>query len=498
MSRSEKRYFKIFAGKSATDQNYLKVFAAFEKIDSYNEKELIQSLANDSLARQFPVLKNYLYKLILKSLRNFKADKSIDFQIKELLMNAQLLMDRDLLAQSKKQLEKAHRLVKSQERFEYMSEIGNLRTTLVLKMAQERLDGVSEQLNEIATETNRIGNLMLEVEAYRLISLQLLVLNRKEAYIRSDEIRKVYQEYDQSEILSSPPPKESVRAGLYFHQSKAITNVAFSDYEAALHHFDSLIQLMENNPWTIKYSPENYLHSLQNRISLSLETSSPEKTLDLLQQLRQVAESNSKILIPKRKQLPILLFGFQTELELLMQESRLDEAAVLVDLIRTTLDSANLTININEGYTIIQLYQCLVYYYLATNQLRDGLHFANLIINTPEISTDYQIFLDTQLLKIILTFELKEIEVFESALQNLYRFLLGHKKLHRFEKAIFEYLRKRMKLTPGTALRPYIQELYDALKVIKDDPNDSLGLRPFDVLIWLEKVIASNPGVNLV
>lgn len=496
LSRSEKRYFKIFAGRSATDQNYLKVFAAIDKLDHYNEKALIQSLNSESLSRQFPVLKNYLYKLILKSLRNFKSDKSIDFQIKELLMNSQLLMDRGLHVQSRKQLEKASKLAKEQERYEYMAEIGAQETTLILKVKQDRLDGVTEKLTSIFEETNHYGNLLMMVESYRLISLKLLVLNRRATYIRSDQMRELYQELEKEPLLKGPPPTDSVRGAMFYHQSKAITNLATLNFEGTYHHLDTLIQVMEQNPWTIRYSPENYLYSLQNKISIAGHFLPTADIVVMLQDVRQFSERFPKITLPKHIREAMLLFGYRMELELLMREGELAQATTLVAQIRETLKTTKFKINLNDGYAIFSLYQCLVHYYLATNQLREGLHFANLIINTPEISADYQIFVDSQLLRIIILFDLKETELFESAMQNLYRFLKGHQRMHAFEKVTFDYLRKRMRLAPGTPLRPYLQELLNALIEIRDSPTERLGLRPFDVIAWLERVIQGNPERN--
>ncbi len=495
LSRSEKRYFKIYAGKSSSEQNYLKVFGAIDKMDQYDEKILIQSLGSSSLARQLPVLKNYLYKLILKSLRNYGADKSIDFQIKEMIMNSQLLMERGLNEQSHKQLEKASKLAREQERYEYMAEIGALETALTLKVSH-RLDGVTEKLESIFAATHHYGNLLLMVESYRLISLKLLILNRRATYIRSDEMRDSYHELEKDSLLKGPPPEDSVRGAMFYHQSKAITNLASLNFEATYHHLESVIELMEQNPWTIHYSPENYLYSLQNKISIAGQFLSSDKIVGMLKEMRQFSERFPKISLPDHIQRTMLLFGYRMELEILMKESRLSEAASLVSEIKHTLATSKIKVNLNDGYTVIPLYQCLVHYYLATGQLREGLHFANLIINTPELSTDYQIFLDSQLLRIILLFDLKETELFESAMQNFYRFLKGQQRIHAFEKAIFEYLRKRMRLSPGTPLKPYIEELRNAMIEIRDSPNEQLGLRPFDLIGWLDKVIQENPERN--
>ena len=253
---------------------------------------------------------------------------------------------------------------------------------------------------------------------------------------------------------------------------------------------------MEAHPWAIKHSPENYLNSLQNRISLSVNIHAPSRTQELLAEMREFQERNPKLKLPPRLEKALKLFGYRMELEILMKQGQLEAAAVLVTQIRAFLAENDFRINLNEGYSVLILYQCLVHYYLATNQMAEGLKFANLIINTPEISNDYQISVDTQLLRIILLFELKETELFESALQNLYRFLKGQQRLHAFEKAVFDYLKKRNKLPPGTHLRPYLEELHTNLIAVRDDPNERLGLRPFDAIAWVHKVMTLNPAVN--
>ena len=352
MSRSEKRYFKVFAGKSADDQNYLKVFAAIEKMKEYDERALIKGLQSESLGRQLPVIKNYLYKLILKSLRNFKAEKSVDFQIKERLMNARLLIDRDLVGQAGKQLDKAAKLAVEQERFEYMSEIGVLRTNLLLHQGHDRLDGAMEELDKIFSDTQRYLDLLLTIETYRLYSLKLLILNRHVPYIRSDENRRSYERLGRDPLLQAPPPADSVRATLFYHQSKALISISLVDFEASFHHLDALVKTMEAHPWAIKHSPENYLNSLQNRISISVNIHEPSRTQELLAEMGEFQERNPKLKLPPRLVKALKLFGYRMELEILMKQGHLEQAALLVTQIRAFLSLNDFRINLNEEESI--------------------------------------------------------------------------------------------------------------------------------------------------
>src|SRR5688572_15097042 len=95
LSKTEKRYFRIFAGMSGRDVNYLQLFDVIERQEQYDEEAVRAKFKGEKFVNQLHVAKIYLTELIMKALRNYHAGSSIEFTILDLLKDAELLFNRE-------------------------------------------------------------------------------------------------------------------------------------------------------------------------------------------------------------------------------------------------------------------------------------------------------------------------------------------------------------------------------------------------------------------
>lgn len=493
MSRSEKRYFKLYANRSGleNDHNYLILFQAIDKMHVYNEAQLIKGLNSPKLKRQLPVLKNYLYNLILKSLREFKTNQTINFQIKEVLTNVELLIKRNLVDQAKKQLEKASRLVLEFERYEYTPELSFYQIEISLQLQNEKLEKSINQVDDLFIQVNHSQDHLATFNTLRSLSWKLMLLNRTATYARSPKVKAAYLEINQHPILQSPPPLTSIRSSLLYYQCKGIIHLSFREFRASLDQFISLDELMEENPWSILQSPALYIHNLQNRIQVAKQILSPDQYFPLLEKLKQFPERFPKAKTHTGFQLIAQLFDLRIRLEASIGQGELEAAHDLVFELKQLLQEEEKEININAGYSILEVYSCLAHFHIEVQDWAVGLNYLNLILSQKIVNKEQEIYLDAQLLRVIVLFELHEMDLFETGMENLHRFLKDRERLFAFEKAIFEYLRKRMRLAPEESVEPWFRKLQADMIAIADDPNEQLGLYPFDIVAWIEKTLES-------
>ena len=96
MSMSEKRYFKLFAGRHSGNEksNYLKMFEVLEKMEDFQNDLLVQQLEKLEVStRYLSSDKNYLYNLVLRSLSAFHWSKTAGLQVKEMLHQVEILFE---------------------------------------------------------------------------------------------------------------------------------------------------------------------------------------------------------------------------------------------------------------------------------------------------------------------------------------------------------------------------------------------------------------------
>src|SRR3954469_21223660 len=93
LTRNEKGYFKKYVSKySAADKNiYVQLFNIIEAQAAYNEEKVKEKLKKLKKNIDLSVLKNYLYNAILKSLRSYHNELSVNFKLQDMLKDAEIL-----------------------------------------------------------------------------------------------------------------------------------------------------------------------------------------------------------------------------------------------------------------------------------------------------------------------------------------------------------------------------------------------------------------------
>ena len=116
MSKSEKRYFKVFGSRHITgeENKHMKLFDIIDRQSYYDEEK---NLKNLSITKpQLKDWKNYLCKLILKSEENFYIENTAGNKIKHLIIHAEILFNKGLYDHCLKLLEKAKQLATQYEK----------------------------------------------------------------------------------------------------------------------------------------------------------------------------------------------------------------------------------------------------------------------------------------------------------------------------------------------------------------------------------------------
>ncbi|HEU4716916.1 MAG TPA: hypothetical protein VFU15_03755, partial [Bacteroidia bacterium] len=102
LSKPEKRHIQLTASMHGGEKNYVKLLSELTKKNPKKKKQ--KKKAGD------PDTRRYLFSLVLKSIGSYYPDKSIDAEINELLISAEVLLDRNMMSARKKILDRAKRM----------------------------------------------------------------------------------------------------------------------------------------------------------------------------------------------------------------------------------------------------------------------------------------------------------------------------------------------------------------------------------------------------
>src|SRR3954470_11299738 len=117
LTQGEKAFFvKSLPAKKAESTDYLTLFYAIDKFDEYNEDKLKVKLKGHAFIKHLPVVKNYLFNLILKQLKSYYNESSVKNGLIDLMQNAEVLIKKALYRESYRVLLKAEKMA---ERYDF-------------------------------------------------------------------------------------------------------------------------------------------------------------------------------------------------------------------------------------------------------------------------------------------------------------------------------------------------------------------------------------------
>jgi len=103
LSKTEKRYFSIYAQLHAKSENndYLKLFREFERQETLDESRIKQNLEGERLLDHYAVTKSYLYDLILKAMRSY-SKHSEDKRVLDFIQDVEFLASKGIFGGSRR------------------------------------------------------------------------------------------------------------------------------------------------------------------------------------------------------------------------------------------------------------------------------------------------------------------------------------------------------------------------------------------------------------
>ncbi|MEQ9424177.1 MAG: hypothetical protein RJQ09_07165 [Cyclobacteriaceae bacterium] len=476
LSRSEKRYFRLFIkGYNNSETAYLSIFEFIEKQPEPNDAEIKKHFKDEQFCNQLHVIKNYLTRLIMKSLRNCHDSKSKSFEVKELLKEAELLIQRELFDLATTTIKKAIRVAQKYDRLELLIEAFKLKRQIIQStrgtitaraQIKELLEAEKQAIGELAN-INEFQNL-----SYSFMEPELSANGNK--------------------ILEQPIMKVSSRKSLQskiYYQHIRYAAFSFSNrQEKGLEAIQELIELLEATPHRIKEDPRSYITALNNKIGALLHARKLDDVPGLLRKIRQVPEKFK--MPPTNYTLKTFLSTYNVELELYRDTKQWDRGIQSIheisDFIAGNVDKISAEHQVTFNYQI-----AYIFFMSGDNSKSLKSLNENISGNFGEVRKDILVY--SRLLYLMIHFQLKNIIVLKYAIVSTRRFLQKSRQMQSFEKVLLKFL-GRICTTPESSWRDHFLWLNDNLFLKTSDEDKAQILDYLDFEDWIERHLGLEAG----
>jgi len=398
MSMSEKRYFKLFAGRHSSNEksNYLKLFEALEQQrESYNPDEVIKILEEQSVStRYLSSDKSYLYNLILRSLSAYHWSKASGLQVKELLHQVEILYERGMSDHCMKLLRKARNLAENHKLYNLLPEIERYEYRVA------SVHGDFKFISELLPNLEKTSNIITNLRSYSSLHNEMNLHKRTYAKARTAAIEKEVSQVMRHPFLQEGTQPPSFWAELYYWEIHAAYQYILDCREKELEANLKALELIEAQPTYEQDFPAEYAHVRARILILQshLDDAAFEEKLIAFQQL------------PDRPYQPhhqvnanIYVNAHLAQMWRLVEKKRFEDACNFILVMESIYDTfkADIPTHVRISYQYL-----FAYVYLANGIFDRSLKHANIIINEFSDKERPDLHAFARLLSLILHFEL--------------------------------------------------------------------------------------------
>jgi len=470
LTKSEKRYFKLFATFSGDrkENNSLKLFDAIDDQDEYDEVVLKEKFKKETFAKQFAVAKNYLQHIIIKSLTAYHSDSSPIMQIYEILQSVEVLYDKGHFNICRKLIQRGKDLCVEYEKHLLLDRFLELESKIFMRHSD--FSKVSEVID---SQVKALEEHKITLDHKRSVFAM---------YSRTAEIGVATTEEEVkslNDLVASLNPKEPIDvAGKYYLYSFYNLYYCGTDnHIETLEYSEKIISLLESYPFFIEENPGAYLSALNNYCSSLLRFGEIEKTLRLIQKMRDIP--NQKVFSNKRVEiLPSLIFSYGIELYSYMASGKLKEALALETDILSMLTQYESDIHKNS---IFEISFNMALAHFVEGNYDNTLSWLQKILNTYELQYREDLYLASRILALMAHYELKNVVLLYNLVSSTHRYLKNKKLLHGIESKLLQCLRSSAIADDETKNQKFI-ELKEAIEEANKNHNGGKILHSIDLL----------------
>ncbi len=490
LSKSEKRQFKLFVGRmeSNEDSKYLGLFNLLDRMDTYNEKTILDSKV--ATKQQLSNLKSHLYKQVLVSLRLNPIHKTSRIQVREQLDFATILYNKGLYNQSLKLLEKAKiQALENEEKYsayeivELEKVIESQYITRAMSNRSVALVSQSERLEKQNTIATKLSNL----------SLRLYERMIKIGYAKSD------QEYREiTHLFYENLPKVNLeelgfREKLWYYKTHVWYSFLTQDFLRAYQYSVKWVDMFDTDVNKIVHHPVFYLKGNNYLMECLSLLKYPKKLKETLNQMQVRIDST---LFPINDNLKALCFKFIyiNRFNLCFLEGDFDAGLALIPSILKGIEENKTQI---DPHHIMLFYYKIACAYFGKEQYENCIAYLEKIINNKELKMRQDLLCFSRILHVISLYEADLDYRLETNLKQTYRYLIKMNDLQKVQEALIRFVRKLQNIYPNE-LNNEIISLYEELKTYENDPYQRRAFLYLDFLSWLESKIYNKPIATII
>ena len=481
LSKNEKGYFKKFASiYSKTESIYFAMFDEIDKQKVFDEESIkVKLFSQNAKTNNYNVAKNYLYNIILKSLRSFHSEKKASQKVNLLFNNIEILYQKKLLKQCSSELKKLKKIIYEYELYNRSSELLIWeRRILALKGFSPKLDKLEE---EIYKERNHLKKLITDFDIYTNIQYKLYSLTIQAGKRRNKDVIKKLDALVSNDLFQNDDKDLSNRVKIIHYNTKCKYYEFIGDEEKFYYYSEKFITTLEENPFLIKENIENLVNGLYNLLIASTNLKLKEKFYFYFRKFNEIPKTYAKY-SSKELQNLIAFYALNLLLQFLISIEDFESA--------NDLDVIELPLKENKMKGVFKLIYIELLYFTSYVSFNIGNHIETQsklqrLLNNPNLVFRKDILLFSKLLDIINHYELENYLLVSNLVDTLKNNISKQKTEYKFDKQVLKMISQLVKMKTKKQKHSVYLHYLEIFNKLRENKIEQHAFDHLNIVKWI-------------
>jgi tetratricopeptide (TPR) repeat protein len=486
LSKSEKRFFKLTSALQSGEKNYIKIFDYIDKNGEYEEAALKDFFTDERFIAHLPSEKNHLYTLILKSLRLFYGEQSVNSILQQEIKNIEILFEKALYSECRKIIKKAKKSAVEHEKFFFWIELLAWEKRLI-EEAFEEGDFHFDLDQLIEEEDSVLAQLQNYAEYYALYS-KINYVFRSGGFSRNDAEKAIVDNIADNHLIKGKKTAISMRATFICYYIKALCAATNRDYEEAMHFFKHVITIIDKHPKLRSDLSKHYLLSHAHLIHCYIDSNDFKSAQSLIDGLPQHANKSGFQSIDVK----VRLFSIQTSYQMMLLNNQGLFDKTLEYTKRIEEDYNSFHDKLSKEHRVIFTYH-KAYAHFGCGEFKEAMKVLNELINDNEsmLRQDYYSF--ARVLNMFIHYELENQSLLTYHINSTKRYLNKSDRNYLIENYLLESIQKLNKCESKKEKSALFMQMRSDFEQMMLDHKEKVVLDYFDLGLWIKSKIANQP-----
>ncbi|MEO5781839.1 MAG: hypothetical protein ABIQ07_01125 [Ginsengibacter sp.] len=477
LTKSEKRYFKLYTQFQQGDKSYLKLFDIIERQNTYNEKIINQKFSLKNKVTNFPAVKKYLFDQIVASLKSYGAYKDLDSDHTDMIETYKVLYYKGLHVQAARLLKKIKSITLQDDAF--------IRHFYVLL-----LEYLAEMFNANDPNPDRIYKILEEKKhTFNIIENYTTVgdpFSYQRLYLRQKLYCRTKKEKDELTKLMAPVLKTK-ESDMMSRTALAMRNMGLCDYYMAI-----------GKPEKAFETSKTYLYLRKNAGSDKIDTTTISEHLEHLglcvrsgiyEGFEESLHKFKKLIDPIRNKQKFMM-GYERwynySFIYFNRTGQFTKAQKFLDSEKETMSKVSNDFSMKAK---IMLWYFTAYNNYAMKDHRAALKLIQRIMN--DTNDEMEEFIFAKLLMMFIHYSLKNYELLEYQVRSYHRLMHKTERMYKCEKMMLDFFKTVSNSDTVKQRALQLEELKEQITTVFKIHYERGFSFYFDILSWINEQLNS-------